>query len=142
MATHQPHWQRSRIWRREEDREFARNCGFKLPLLKQIARVDVTAIRVPTWARDKAIKGLTLTDSTVWLRRQAANMLCKLDQEAGGDPKLTTTPYRRCQVCSRVLLGPEAEARFELDRKFEGQRITCGPACAELEKARKKRRAA
>lgn len=137
-----PAWQRSRIWRREEDREFARNCGFKLPILKQIALVELDAIYVPAWARARAIKGLTITDSTVWLKRIAANRLCREDREAGGTPKLTIESYRRCNICKRVLLGPEAEARFDLDRRFEGQRITCGPDCAELEKARKKRKAA
>lgn len=137
-----PVWQRSRVWHREEDRDFARKIGFKLPILKQIALVELDAIMVPDWARKKAIKGLTITNSSVWLRRIAANFLCRLDREAGGTPRLTVTDYRRCNNCKRVLLGPDAQARFELDRKYEGQRITCGPDCAELQKSRRKRKVA
>ncbi len=136
MAT--PVWQRTRDdrWR---DERLRRRFGWKTPRLVQIALVEPEAIDVPGWALAKAIPGLTSDRSKVWLRRIAANLLCRLDQEAGGTPKLTVTSYRPCRLCGRALLDAEAEGRLALDRQYEGHRIPCGPDCMELEKARKKK---
>lgn len=136
-----PLWRRERAARRL-DKTLRRMWKRSVPTLKTIGLVELTAIPMPEWARKKAVKGLTLTDSSVWLRRIAANFLARMDREAGGSPGLTTTEYRRCRLCGQPLLGPEAVARWELDRKIEGHRLPCSPACLEMERARKDRRAA
>lgn len=105
-----------------------------------MALVELDKIPVPQWARDKAIPGLTLTGNSVWLGRIAARALARLDQSVGGRPQLTFEVYRPCRICRRPLLGPAAEHRLELDRKFEGWRIPCGPECVEIETARKQRK--
>jgi hypothetical protein len=134
------------LWRRSRDRNnelerVRRTFGWSAPRLTQIALVELDRIYVPAWALEKAIRGLTVTPSSVWLRRIAANKLAALDIEAGGTPKLTVSAYRRCQMCDRALLGPEAEARLILDMRFEGEgkRTPCGPGCVELVHALGKR---
>jgi hypothetical protein len=102
--------------------------------LAHIALVELDAIDVPGWARRKAIRGLSVERDKIWLRRIAANLLARLDIEAGGQPKVTPTEFRRCGICDRPLLGEEAQIRFDLDRRFEGHRIPCGPDCVELER--------
>lgn len=140
MATHtydpEPAWRRERRWRKE-DRAIAKAVGWRLPILVRVALVELDVIRVPDWARKKAIKGLTVTESSVWLRRIAANKLAQLDRECGGRPKVTPEDFRRCHLCDRPLLGSDAATRFDLDRKFEGHRIPCGPDCVALEAALK-----
>src|SRR5580698_799785 len=121
-----PLWRRERQYRREA-RRTARSLGFRLPTLAQVALVELDAIYVPDWALKKAIRGLTVTNSSVWLRRIAANLLARIDREAGGTPKVTPTAYRRCPMCDRALLGVEAEQRFELDKKWTGNQTPCGP---------------
>lgn len=132
----QPAWQRTRDDRYRENGKLAR-WEMRAPRLKQIALVEPELIPVPDWALRKAIKGLTSDRNKVWLGRIAANLLARLDREVGGNPKLTVTSYRACRLCGRVLLGAEAEARFEQDRKFEGHRAPCGPDCVETERALK-----
>jgi hypothetical protein len=136
MAT--PVWQRTRDdrWR---DERIRRQFGWKTPRLKEIALVEPEAIDVPGWALAKAIPGLESNRDKVWLGRIAANLLCRMDQEAGGTPQLTVAKYRRCNLCGRALLDAEAESRFDLDRQYEGHRIPCGPDCTELERARKQK---
>lgn len=134
----QPLWKQERA-RRRELRKICREAGVKLARLQSIFLVELDRIYVPAWARAKAIKGLTVTNTTVWLKRIAATKLAELDREAGGNPRLTASVYRRCHMCQRALLGAEAEARFELDRMSEGHRLPCGPECIEFEKARKQR---
>lgn len=96
---------------------------------------------MPAWAQSKGIRGLNGSADSLWTGRITATKLMRLDTEAGGSPKLTTSPYRRCGVCGRVLLGVMAEARFELDRKFEGHRTPCGPECVEVETLKRKKAA-
>ncbi len=133
-----PFWQRERAQRREV-RNLFRQWHLKLPRLQTVFLVELDQIYVPAWARAKAVKGLTVTASTVWLKRIAATALAALDREAGGDPMLTRTSYRRCGICGRALLGAEAEARWELDKQSEGHRLPCGPDCIELQKVKRRR---
>lgn len=136
-----PLWRRERQQRRE-DRERTRCWRRTTPRLRMIALVEVTAIPMPTWAKAKAVPGLSVSPSSVWLGRIAANLLARIDREAGGEPRITPTVYRRCAICKRPLLGEQAEARFDLDRKFEGKRLPCGPDCVEVQAVRKRRRPA
>lgn len=111
-----------------------------MPKLRMVAMVETTALAIPAWARAKAVKGLTGDAGRIWLGRIAANLLARLDREAGGSPRLTMTAYRQCKVCGRALLGVAAEHRLELDRRFEGERIPCSPDCVEVQAARQKRK--
>lgn len=106
-----------------------------MPRLRTIGLVELDVLVVPEWARRKAIPGLTLTGASVWLGRIAARALERMDREAGGEPKLTLSAYRPCKVCGRPLLGEEAEARWELDKKFQGESKPCGPGCVERQRA-------
>jgi hypothetical protein len=101
-----------------------------------IALVELDAIPVPAWAIRKAIRGLTITASSVWLRRQAAAYLVNLDEDVGGHPKVTPASFRRCGICQRALIGVEAEMRGEQDRKWMGEQVPCGPECLPAAKAK------
>lgn len=125
---------------RKIDRERRAARGMATPRLRTVMLVELDAIPMPEWARRKAIQGLTLTESSVWLGRIAGRILEREDQRAGGSPRVTVERYRPCRVCKRPLLGLDAERRLELDRKWNGERIPCGPECAEIQAARLKRR--
>ena len=132
-------------WRRTRDdryaaRTFPARWNWPTPRLKQIALVEPEAIDVPAWALAKAVRGLESNRERVWLGRIAANLVARLDRESGGESRITVTSFRRCRICGRSLLGEEAEARVELDLRFEGNRIPCGPDCVELERAQRGRR--
>ena len=99
--------------------------------------VELSALTVPEWARKKAIRGLTITDTKVWLGRIAANFLARLDREAGGVSRITLSEYRRCGICDRPLLGVEAVERFEQDRRFAGEFTKCGPDCVQRDRRRR-----
>lgn len=122
--------------RRREGRRIAKAQGKKYPRLRTIVLVELDVITCPEWAWHKAVKGLTRTDKSIWLRRILARTLAREDEDAGGQPKLTFTQYRPCNICKRALLGVEAEHRWSLDRKFEGARIPCSPECTEIEFSR------
>lgn len=107
--------------------------GQTFPRLATIGFVELTAIKVPEWAWAKKIPGLEDTDRSVWLRRILARELFREDEDAGGSPKITFTYWRPCKICKRSLIGPEAEHRWDLDRKWEGSRIPCSPDCCEVE---------
>jgi hypothetical protein len=133
----QAHWFGDRSLRGEY-RKNAKAWGITVPQLKTVVQVQTDAIAIPGWAREKAITGLASDSTAVWLGRMAAAMLAKLDREAGGTPKLTTTVFRRCRICSRALLGIEAQERWEVDRQRAGTDIPCGPDCIEAARARKR----
>jgi hypothetical protein len=100
--------------------------------LRQIGGVELTG-PLPQWAREKAIKGLTLTESSVWLSRKYAR---KLYRESPG-AKLTMTWYRPCKLCGRVLIGIEAKIRAELDQKRDGRKLPCAADCEEVRERRR-----
>jgi hypothetical protein len=120
-------------------RKLARHWGFSVPALRPAVLVELEKIYVPLWAREKAIPGLASDETKVWLGRINAKVLAGLDREAGGTPKLTTTVYRKCRFCKRVLLGILAEELFEKDRQPGGEFSPCGPDCVEVEKLRRPR---
>lgn len=131
---HQSLASKERYWRRQEKKAL-RARGLKVPKLTQVGLVELAAISVPEWARSKAIRGLTLTETSVWISRVPARRLMREDEAAGGKPKVAWTTYRRCKICQRPLLGLEAERRHQLDKRFEGARAICGPDCVEVEQA-------
>ena len=106
-----------------------------------IALVELDKIDLPIWAEVKAIKGLTLTKKSVWLRRKYARYLEREDIAAGGKPKLTFTWWKPCKLCKRQLLGLDAENRYRLDQA-EGTKVgtryaPCDEDCIEIERQRK-----
>ena len=130
-----PYWFSDRRLSREYRRN-AKAWGITVPKLKTVVQVQTDAIAIPAWAREHAIPGLESNQTAVWLGRISANVLARLDREAGGQPKLTTTVFRRCRICSRALLGIAAQEQFERDRVKAG--IPCGPDCVETARARKR----
>jgi len=135
----EPAWKRDRRMRAML-RERLKRDGLTMPKLATIVRVDLDRIWVPAWAQAKAIRDLTVTQSSVWLGRIAANVLARIDREAGGKPVLTPTLYRRCPQCDRALLGDEAQARWEMDLSYTGRQLPCGPECIERARALKARK--
>lgn len=126
-----PAWKRERLIR-AEDRHMRKMRGATTPRMQTIALVELEAIDVPDWAIKKAVPGLSRGPRRIWLRRIAARSLARLDMQAGGSPRLTFEDYRQCRVCGCPRLGLDAEARLELDRKFEGWKIPCSPDCLEV----------
>jgi hypothetical protein len=131
--------QRERELRAEWKRDY-KSLGKKYPRLPTIGLVELSVITVPAWARKKAVKGLTITETSVWLRRINARELMREDQRSGGIPQVTWTSCRPCRICKRTLIGLEAEHRFFLDLRMTGEWTTCGPDCAPLEHERLSRR--
>ena len=107
------------------------------PRLQTIALVELEALEVPDWAAEKAVPGLRLEAKRIWLRRIAARSLARLEERAGGRAQLTFVAYRMCRVCGRPRLGMDAEARLELDRKFDGWKIPCDSDCLEMGRTKK-----
>lgn len=107
------------------------------PRLQTIALVELELLDVPDWAIAKAVPGMQLERQRVWLRRIAARSLARLEERAGGRAQLTFVAYRMCRVCGRPRLAMDAEARLELDRKFEGWKIPCDSDCREMGRASK-----
>lgn len=125
---------------RKLDRERRAARGMATPRMRTILLVQLDAIAMPEWARRKAVKGLTVTETSIWLGRIAGRALERADRAAGGSPRVTPVGYRPCRVCKRPRLGLDAEHRLELDRKWNGDRIPCGPECAEIQAARARRK--
>lgn len=139
-----PFWKMSQNQRertaRRADRERRKARGLSTPRVRTILLVELDAIPMPPWAREKAIRGLTITDRSVWLGRIDGRMLERLDRDAGGQPKVTSELCRRCRICRRALLGFDAQHRLELDRRWCGDGTPCSPECVEIAAARQKRK--
>lgn len=100
-----------------------------------IARIDVDAIAVPEWARRRAVRGLSGSETHVWLRRGDARALEHLDREAGGSPVVTEVEFRYCGVCGRPLIGEEAAARRLSDMGGRtADQLPCSGECYEAAK--------
>ena len=112
--------------------------GLKYPSLTVVGFVELDVIKTPAWAWYKAIKGLTRTDKTIWLRRILARELMREDERFGGKPKITWSYYRFCPLCKTPLLGLDAERRWEIDRQPGGRNSPCSLECLEKREARKR----
>lgn len=153
-----PLWYRERGARRIYRRN-AKAWGVKVPALKTVVLVKTEIVAIPAWALAKAVPGLKAEPGSVWLYRIAANALAQLDRAEGGRPQLTPVFYRRCGLCSRGLIGRDAELRWEQDREWEGRKgrherdpahrgtyadggnpTPCGQDCVERQQALKKKR--
>ena len=121
---------RSRRRYRQEKVEDRRNRGIKIARVQRIRGVRITAIPMPAWAAERRIKGLSFSDSFVWLMPSDARFLMRLDHEAGGDPHCAETEFRRCPVCNRPLIGDDARMRRDLDESAQtGRQKPCGAEC-------------
>lgn len=134
----EPWWRVERRRRRRERAQF-RAEGRAYPRLRTICCVDLDVLQVPDWAAAKALPGFEMSGSRVWLGRILAQYLARMDREAGGRPLVTAVAYRRCPACGRALLGEEARARWELDKRLTGRMAPCGPECVERQKAAKRK---
>jgi hypothetical protein len=130
-------WDRRREWRKQRKEEL-KSRDVKLARKRWIWCVRITAIPMPAWCQKRRIKGLSFTDSLVWLKPRDAQFLIARDQECGGSPVFAETEYRKCPVCGRPLISEDAKLRRMLDESgMTGRQKPCGSEC--LEGARDKR---
>lgn len=116
----------ARLARKEELR--ARGITVRKPTY--VWRVEPSVIAIPSWAQQRAIKGLSTARHYVWLRRRDAWYLSKMDREDGGQPCVVRVEIRTCQICKRILLGDLAEQRRKLDEScMTGDQLPCSPDC-------------
>lgn len=114
-----------RRWHREINRRI-RAAGQSVPVARKAYRVEVTAVEMPQWAIDQALKAVSVGENYVWLRsRRVANNLAKLDKIRGGQGIVDTAEYRRCQGCDRLMLGREAAETREWNRLHPGETKPC-----------------
>lgn len=78
-----------------------------------------------------ALKSLPASPTEFFIRgRRLARTLVDIDRRAGGDGFAVTWEYRRCLVCKRVLIGPDAADYRELCRRPKSKwTYPQGPAC-------------
>lgn len=120
-----------RRWIRAENRRM-RAEGISVPVARKSYRVTISAIPMPQWAIDKALKALSCSETYVWLRsRGDAKRLARADQARGGVGAIDMMEYRRCPTCDGLLLGTRAAEMREWVRANPGQKGTCGPDCKE-----------
>lgn len=94
--------------------------------------VECSAIPIPDWAREHAVKGLPVSPGRVWLRRRDAWMLAAIDRGSLGRPTRLRFEYRVCGVCKRVLIGELAKQyrmRLESESNYPGERLPCDADC-------------
>src|ERR1035437_1576679 len=87
-----------------------------LPVLNRVWWVELSIVQASESdfsGRDSA-STLTFTPQGFWLRsRRKAKAYVDADHRAGGSGSMYAVEYRRCAVCGRTLLGPEATAYRE-----------------------------
>jgi hypothetical protein len=90
-----------------------------LPVLNRVWWVELSIVQASESdfsGRDSA-STLTFTPQGFWLRsRRKAKAYVDADHRAGGSGSMYAVEYRRCAVCGRTLLGPEATAYRERQR--------------------------
>lgn len=120
-----PETRMTRKWHRHQNRQL-REAGLPVPVARKAYRVEVTAIEMPQWAIDQALKAVSVGENHVWLRsRTVAKNLSNLDKLRGGQGTVDTAEYRRCQICHRLLLGREAAETREWNRLHPGESKPC-----------------
>ena len=120
----QPRWRRAR-------RQAMKAQGITPAERQWIWNVRIGGLAaIPDWARDAAVRGLGQTETTVWLWPVDGRRLVKQDRAAGGLPEVQVVEVRRCQVCSRPLVGVDADRRRRLDESGpDGRSIPCSDQC-------------
>lgn len=103
-----------------------------------IARVALTAIGMPEWARRHAVRHMASGEDWLWLPLRIAQMLERLDREAGGTPTMIEAEYRYCPNCRRPLVGEDAENRRRLEASgATAAKLACGDGCVTAQRDRR-----
>jgi len=102
--------------------------GIKERRQRMVRRVEPELIPMPGWARQRAVKGLSRGEDFVWLLPGDARQLERMDRDAGGNPRVLETEFRRCRYCGRPALGADAIAMRGQDMGGEDWAI-CGDEC-------------
>lgn len=114
-------------------RDYLNKRGIKSTRIRWALCVETTAIVIPEWAKLRRFRGFSYAPNRVWFRGRAngmAQILARQDREAGGKPEVTAVEYRRCEVCGRILLNLEAQARRRLAEACrDGRGLRCGGDC-------------
>ena len=124
-----PNRNRKPRWRRPL-RQAMKASGVVPPTRQWIWSVEPKAIRVPDWAREVSVRGLTQLEGQIWLWPVDAKQLVAEDRAQGGRPRVNVTEVRFCKLCSRPLVGVEAARRRQLDLSGPGGRfLPCALSC-------------
>lgn len=92
---------------------------------------------LPEWILERRLTGLSSSPRGIWLHPSDAKRLCAFDRAAGGHSLVTKTEYRHCELCSRPLIGPEAENRRHLlETGALARTLPCGPNCVRDQELR------
>ena len=133
-------WRRyDRAANRNEKLRF-RARGLRLPRPAYIWKVTLTAIDVPEWAREKALKDFDPQPREIWMHaRRHAQKLMEEDAAAGGRPTKMRMESRRCKVCGLLLLHFQAQERRLFEKGAAKNRyLPCGPDCLQNKESRHK----
>jgi hypothetical protein len=122
---------------RETRRRLLKEHGVRPARAQRAFHVEPSAIAIPEWARSRAIRDFSISDSYVWLKRSDACVLIRLDREAGGIPRSIEVEYRLCPVCRTLNIAFDAEARRLLDESFLGRSKPCSTNCIDRSKRKK-----
>ena len=120
-------------WKRKRANRIMRQFR-SVPKACHAHQVVLTATRVTdSFLERRALKSVNVEPTCFWMRgRAAARALVDADRLAGGYGFTVSWEYRRCKMCGRILLGPDATAYRE--RMRQPQRTwqsARGPACGE-----------
>jgi hypothetical protein len=83
-----------------------------------------------------AIQSMPQCAQRFWVKRKlTARLIAQMDREAGGKGEAMQIEWRRCDVCSRLLIGPEA-TKYRISMRmvprywdFPNIGQSCGPDC-------------
>jgi hypothetical protein len=123
---------------RKTKREWMTRHGLKPTRAQSVYRVQTDAINIPEWTEHLAIPGFSGERDVIWVKqRSLAKMIAEYDRAAGGQPRIDPFEARRCPLCKRWHLGPDArmlresEEAARLSRKpLEPCSIWCQPVNA------------
>lgn len=113
---------------RREAKARRKALGVKERRQRMVRRVEPELIPIPQWARERAVRGLSRGEEFVWLLPGDARQLERMDREAGGEPKVLETEFRRCRHCGKPAVGADAVAMRGLDMGGQDW-APCGDEC-------------
>jgi hypothetical protein len=83
-----------------------------------------------------AIQSMPQDAQRFWVKRgRTARLIAQMDREAGGKGEAIQIEWRRCEVCNRCLIGPEATkyriSMREIPKYWDFPKVgqSCGPDC-------------
>ena len=113
---------------RREAKARRKALGIKERRQRMVRRVEPKLVLIPEWARKRAVRGLSTGADFIWLFPGDARLLERMDREAGGEPSVLETEFRRCKHCGRPALGADAAAMLGLDMGCQDW-APCGDEC-------------